>query len=442
MQNIRKLAIAAVLVLVHAVSAFGSSFESSAERPDQPLKWRSKIVPIAISTSLLRPAPNVKSGSDIEGALRRSLRTWEEASGIEFRVTYTDRQSVSQQTTGDGVSLVTIAPTAENVLLFSKNTQEVAATTRVYYDGRGRITEADIVLNPYQQFSSDGTFGSFDLESTLTHEIGHVLGLDHSPMRGSVMYDNFAKNGLFGIQGFLHRTLSEMDRISVRIKYGQNESESECCGLITTRLTFPEGKPAAGVEVWAEESETGRVVAQGITSAEGQFEFAGLKDGEYSLYSARKERLKRSIPAQFLGDAVVGSGESGTLTKKLESGPAQAEMKLTGLNGQLTFNSVPINSGKSYTIYVGGANLDGEDVSISFSSPLLVVLPGSLTKHDYGPGLSVLSFEVAAAPNTPIGEYSIFVEVPGAGRAAVVGGIAVREFTNPYSNLVFAERNF
>lgn len=441
MQKFRKLTLTAVLVLVHAAASFGTSFESSAERPDQPLRWRSKVVPIAISSSLLRSAPNVRSGTDIEAALRRSLKTWEEVSGIEFRVTYTDRQSVSAQTTGDGISLVTIAATAENVLLFSKNALEVAATTRVYYDGRGRITEADVVLNPYQQFSSDGTFGSFDLESTLTHEIGHVLGLDHSPMRGSVMYDNFAKNGLFGIQGFLHRTLSEMDRAAVRVKYGQTDAGSDCCGSIATRLTYPEGKPAAGVDVWAEEAETGRVAAQGITSAEGVFEFSGLKDGEYSIYSARKERSKRSIPAQHLGNVVVGSGESGLLAKKLESGPAQADMKLTGLNGQLTYNSIPINSGKSYTIYVGGANLSGDDVSISFSSPLLFVLPGSVTEHDYGEGLSVLSFEVAAAPDTPIGEYSIFIDVPGAGRAAVVGGVAVREFINPYSNLVFAERN-
>lgn len=442
MQRFRKILITAGLFLALVTMSFGNSFTSAAERPDLPLRWRTNVVPIAISSSILRSNPNVKSGTDVEAAIRRSLKTWEETSGIEFDVTFSDKINVSPQNVGDGVSLITIAATADNVLLFAKNPGDVAATTRVFYDTRGRISEADIVLNPYQQFSSDGTFGSFDLESTLTHEIGHLLGLDHSPMRGSVMYDNFAKNGLFGIQGFLHRTLSETDRALVRVKYGSNDADASCCGTITTKLTFPEGKPAAGIEVWAEDHETGRVVAQGVTANEGQIEFSGLKEGKYSVFVSRKERPRRSLPAQLVGEAVVTLGEPTLLVKRLESGRALADMRLTGFNGQLTYNSVPINSGRSYTIYVGGTNLAGDGVSISFSSPKLGVLPGSLVEHEYGAGLSVLSFEVGAAPDTPIGEYSIFIDVPGSGKAAVVGGISVREFTNPYSNLVFVDRNF
>src|SRR5687768_9301464 len=211
-----KIVSAFALVLVQVCSLFAGSVSAAPEIVEPPLKWRSRVITIALSTSLQRPAPNVKYGSDILAAVRRSMKVWEDAAAVEFREVISEKQNVSQPgAAGDGISLITIAPTAENVLLFGKNSEEAAATTRIFYDARGRISEADIVLNPYQQFSADGTFGTFDLESTLTHEIGHLLGLEHSAMRSSTMYENFGKNGLFGLHSYSHRTLSEPDRTAV-----------------------------------------------------------------------------------------------------------------------------------------------------------------------------------------------------------------------------------
>lgn len=418
-----------------------ASAESSApivpERPEPSLKWRNKVVPIAISASLLRSAPNVKTGSDLVGALRRSLRTWEEASGIEFREVYSDKLSVSPQgAAGDGVSLITIAPTAENSLLFGRVAEEVAATTRVFFDARGRISEADVVLNPYQQFSTDGTFGSFDAESTFTHEIGHVLGLDHSAVRGSVMYENFGKNGVFNLQNFGNRTLSEADRLAVRVKYGAGSSDDRCCGSVSTRLSLPEGRAAANVELWLEDAASGKVVAQAVTGPDGSVDVGGLQSGTYTVFSSRKERAKRPVPTQEIGTVAVSAGETTSLTKKLEPGPDDIELKYTGFNGQLTVSSVPINAGKSYTLYIGGRNLSARNTSISFSSPLLSVTPNSVVTHDYGDDVSVLSFEVSADPDIPLGEYTVTVRSPNGGRAAVVGGISVSPFVNPFSNII------
>jgi hypothetical protein len=431
-----RIALVFVLVFVQVTTLFGDALPASAESAGPPLKWRTRVIPIAISSSLLRPASNVKFGSDLVGAVRRSLRTWEEAGGIQFREVFSEKQNVSPSgAAGDGVSLITVAPSAENALLFSKNGEEVAATTRVFFDARGRITEADIVLNPYQQFSTDGTFGTFDLESTLTHEIGHVLGLEHSFVRGSAMYENFGKNGVFGIQGFANRTLAEIDRTALRAKYGF-EPEENCCGSLTARLMTPEGRAAANLEVWLEDGVTGRVVAQSETGGGGIVEFGGIANGSYSLYSARKDRSRKPIPMQMVGVYEISSSEPVSVTKKLDAGPDDLEVKYTGFNGQLTLSTVPINAGKSYTIYVGGRNLSVKNTWVRFSSPYLQVTAGSIVAHDYGSDVSVLSFEVTADPQIPIGEYTVFVDSTTGARSAVAGGLSIRTFPNPYSNFI------
>ncbi len=432
-----KIVLAFIIAVTQVSPLFAEASALTAERSEPLLKWRTRVIPIAFSASLLSPASNVKQGSDLVAALRRSLRTWEEASGVEFREVFSEKQNVSPQgAAGDGVSLITVAPTAENALMFARTADEVAATTRVFFDSRGRISEADIALNPYQQFSTDGTFGSFDVESTFTHEIGHVLGLDHSWVRGSVMYENFGKNGVFGLQGFSHRTLSDVDRTAIRSKYGAPEPDEKCCGSIAAKLLFPEGRPAAGVEVWLEDSASGKVFSQTVTGADGSVDLAGVPFGNYTLYSSRKERAKRPVPTQEIGSVSVSRDENGSITKKLENGSDDIDLKYTGFNGQLTLSAVPINSGKSYTVYVGGKNLTAKGTSISFSSPLLSVSQGSIVSHDYGGDISVLSFEVTAARDIPVGEYTLFVQSAGGGRSAIVGAISVRTFNNPYSNFV------
>jgi len=438
MARFTQIATVFILLFTQVLTLFAdTTISPAAERAEPALKWRTRVIPIAISTSLLHPASNVKYGSDLVGAVRRSLRSWEEAGGIEFREVISDRQNASPQgVAGDGISLITVAPTAENALLFSKNAEDAAATTRVFFDARGRISEADIVLNPYQQFSTDGTFGTFDLESTITHEIGHVLGLEHSSVRGSTMYENFSKNGVFGLPGFALRTVSEIDRTELRAKYGLIDTRENCCGTISAKFQFPEGKPASNLDVWLEDSLTGKVAAQATTGQDGSAEFTGLNYAAYTIYSARRDRAKKPLPMQSLGSVSV-SNEPVVFSKKLESGPDDLDVKYSGFNGQLTLNAVPINSGKSYTIYIGGRNLSPKTVSVRFGSPFFEVLPGSMTAHDYGDDLSVVSFEVTSAAQTPVGEYSIFVESTGGSRAAIVGGISVRSFSNPFGNIVF-----
>ena len=194
----------------------------------QRFRWKNNTIRVAVSSSLTRENSNIKTDSDVMGAIQRSLNSWQDVADIEFKVDQSDRQSVSPSGfAGDGVSLITIAQTPENLIFFSKDADSASAKTRIFYNIKGFITEADIVLkNAYGQFSTDGTFGTYDLESALTHEIGHLLGLRHSGVLGA-MLDNFGKIGVFGIRDYSPRSLSASDVAAIRELYGPKADDEE-----------------------------------------------------------------------------------------------------------------------------------------------------------------------------------------------------------------------
>jgi hypothetical protein len=76
------------------------------------------------------------------------------------------------------------------------------ATSSWSYNGAGVITQASTIVNTYYQFnppnpSAPGTSGTYDLQSVLTHELGHWLSLGHSTSANNdgsrpVMYYSFA----------------------------------------------------------------------------------------------------------------------------------------------------------------------------------------------------------------------------------------------------------
>src|SRR5207247_1426187 len=141
------------MVAIAAVSgsAFASTFASAPGRAEfQHLRWKGRTIKIDVSSSLTRPNTNIKYGSDVVGAIQRSIQAWQAAADIQVLDEPSEKQSVSPSgVAGDGVSLVTIAQTPENVLFFSKDSDSASAKTRIFFNRSGYITEADIVLNPF-----------------------------------------------------------------------------------------------------------------------------------------------------------------------------------------------------------------------------------------------------------------------------------------------------
>jgi hypothetical protein len=259
--------------------------------------------------------PSIMPQSDVEGAVRRSLEAWEQASNIKFEIISTDKQTISPSGNfGDGVSLITIAQTPENLLLFGSETDEISAQTRTFYNRQGFISEADIVLNPYQQFSTDGSIGTYDLESTLTHEIGHLLGLDHSSVLGATMQARQGKNGVYNLSAFASRTLAEDDITGIRALYGAKTYGDSCCGTVVGRISQANGKAPKIYQVWGEDSGSGRIIGSVLTKPDGSFRFERLEAGNYRFY-VQTDGKAEVAAGEELGDFEVVNGKTLTIIK-------------------------------------------------------------------------------------------------------------------------------
>lgn len=420
------LAAALLAILAATVTLFAEPVISAGLV--SPIRWKGNSIKIAISSSLTASNPNIKTGTNVRDVIGRSLAAWEAVSSIRFVEISTDKSSVSPPgVSGDGISLITIAQTPENLGLFQNDWQTTSARTRVFYNRKNEITEADIVLNPYAQFSDDGTFGTFDLESTLTHEIGHLLGLSHSFSVGSAMYSNAGRNGLFGLQSRNARTLSPEDVSALQGIYGSGDDDF-CCGQISGRLTLAGGKMAPNLQVWAEDAASGAVANCTITDRLGKYRLDGMREGRFYVYAQDRSPGPTAVK---VGEVEIEKGKTATLGAAIAFRNSDIDVRFLGINSQIADAAVPVNAGRTYVFYLGGSNLNAEKMSVGVNSPFFTSDTESVANVDFSDTVSVIRAEIKIDAETPPGNYSIFVKT-GSGLRYIVGGIAVETFADPW----------
>ncbi len=410
-------------------------------------RWLTKPIMVAFSTSLNSPPSNIKERSDVIGAAHRALQHWAAVADIQFFETTSSVQTISPAHNGDRINLITVS--SDNASAFGS--YENPGRTRVFYDAGGAITEADIALNPNVSFSSDGTPGTYDLESTFTHEVGHLLGLEHSAILGATMQPRQAMNGLFGLPAFTQRTLSEDDITGARALYGSRAGTGSIFGRLVANSVGGQSQRVFGGHVFAEDAVTGRVIAGNVTLPSGDYRIDALDPGNYriigqsldgpieadeiatanGLYSGLfdtsptfRSRMASRSPSQTIA---VSADAATSLGFFVSTTPAPAiKPRLIGMNGELSTVALPLKAGKTFTIYVAGEGFEElAATGISSSSPFIQVDASTVTSEEFDAPYPVISFEISVARETPAGDYSLVLQSTNGEFVYLVGALSI-----------------
>ncbi len=148
------------------------------------------------------------------------------------------------------------------------------------------ITDADTVFNgsqfPWFTDSTNPTTQSVHVESIALHEIGHFIGLVHSPVGGATML----AVGDMGVNS--QAGLVEDDMLGARTLYGTAATVA-ASGRISGTVTLS-GKPVFGAAVFAETAE-GLLRAGTVTESNGVYQLPLLPPGGYTVRTAPLDPL-------------------------------------------------------------------------------------------------------------------------------------------------------
>ena len=157
-----------------------------------PLFWNN----LCVGYSVQKDASTQISLADATSAVSRAFGSWESVecpAHISIKATNlgpVECHEVRYNSSGPN----------QNVIMFddtswphSDSSNTLALTTVTFNSATGEIYDADIEINTFQQHLSTGDISKsgYDFDSIITHEVGHFLGLAHSPDTTATMFAHY-----------------------------------------------------------------------------------------------------------------------------------------------------------------------------------------------------------------------------------------------------------
>jgi hypothetical protein len=284
----------------------------------------------------------------------------------------------------------------------------------VWFAGDGRITDADVLFNGEGfAFTTSRAPGCFDVQDVATHELGHVLGLDHTGWAGASMYPYVDPSVI------LQRSLARDDVLGMRDAY-----PSAAFASIAGRIRRATDHTAvAGAHVVALDAQ-GRTAAGALADRGGAFRLAGLDPGTYTLradpldfpVSAANLDAGHAVAVDFestvLGSFAVAAGQS------LATGDLLVERDVAiSLGRKVDRYPLRCIAGRTRALQMRGSGLDAGS-SLAASDPSLAVAVTAWL------GTAVL-FEVTVPSGAAPGHADLTATSPTGERSTVAAALEI-----------------
>ncbi len=272
-------------MLILGTSCFGYIRETTSDSSPVPVfrtdntgiqfLLNSGVVPGAQSSASGSAVTVISTGSDPLAATRAALASWNGVTTANIK--FLPLQSTNTAISNDGQMVIAIGSTASDVSAVGN----ALAITAYFYNpvdqtvngvnlAKGALLDTDVILNPAISFSTDGSTQT-DLQSVLTHELGHSLGANHTGMLGASMFQ--FNTGL--------RFLSSDDLAFINVAYPLPVNPVPSGTISGTVTANGSGVPYALLTAF---DTTAGVTTGGVTNPDGTYSFQ-VPPGNYQIYA-------------------------------------------------------------------------------------------------------------------------------------------------------------
>lgn len=270
-----------------------------------PIMWDDRALPVRWQVHAAGSPASALSATAVAQAVETAFAQWENVSTSRITFQFDGFTSQSDGNAGfDGVNLITFSDPDDllpaGVLAFTPSfsltedtvleaTNPLGLPAGLYR--RGTILDADIIFNPNTGFTLVGN--SLDVRSIACHEIGHLIGLSHSPIPAAPGTASFERATMYPFVSFSQLTL-EWDDISGVSYYYPNSGSGfypggappYSLGEITGRVEDGQGRGLSGAMLLALPTDDTTRPVFTISDWDGSYRLPGLSPGVYRVQLA------------------------------------------------------------------------------------------------------------------------------------------------------------